>query len=551
MTDAVMPFGIDLGTTQSAIAHISEGGRPVVVKNAIGEDTTPSVVYFEKRGKVVVGNPAKNSAILAPHLVAQLVKRDMGQPDVSYPFHDRTYTPEEVSSLILCELIRATEANTGMAVREAVITVPAYFGVAERDATRRAGEIAGLTVLDVIAEPVAAALHYQALHHDAGQRDLLVCDLGGGTYDTTVIRLRDNDIRVICTDGDARLGGADWDLCIRDHLLARFQAQQPRLDPTADEPFMQDLATTAEQLKKQLSEVVSRRTDLRFAGAVARIELTRQQLEELTKDLFDRVVAVTERTLELARKQGIERFDEVILVGGMTKMPAVAARLAKLLGVTPRLHEPELAVAKGAALFAMIHLAKPAPTTASIARESAEHVANRLGMSTEQVAAMAATRVTTVVPRAFGVMAVDASDPLARTNPAAARRIIAHLLPANTPLPADTGPYTFATTVQNQRMVEIEIWEQAGSHESPELEHNTRIGRGLLRNLPAHREAGTPFEITFFMSETGTLTVHATTVPTTEQESRAEVRFDLQIGGMGAADIAAARSDIARHEVSG
>lgn len=159
---------------------------------------------------------------------------------------------------------------------------------------------------------------------------------------------------------------------------------------------------------------------------------------------------------------------------------------------------------------------------------------------------MAETTVTTVVPRAFGVMAVDANDPDALTNPAAARKIIAHLLLANTPLPADTGPYTFHTTVANQRMVEIEIWEQSGPVESPELEHNTKVGKGMLRNLPPRLKAGSPFEITFFLSETGTLTVHAI-----EPGSGAELRFELRIGGMSQADVASARSDIAKHEVSG
>ncbi|MCA1673510.1 MAG: Hsp70 family protein, partial [Actinobacteria bacterium] len=185
-------FGIDLGTTHSCIAYVEEmSGRPVVVPSAIGEDTTPSVVYFEGRDQVIVGNAAKRSAVLAPYLTAQLIKREMGRPDFVAEYHGKRYTPEKVSALILRELVRATEEHTALAVREVVITVPAYFGIAEREATRKAGEIAGLTVLDVLAEPVAAALHYQALHSEdppAGQgtRHLLVCDLGGGTFDTTV-----------------------------------------------------------------------------------------------------------------------------------------------------------------------------------------------------------------------------------------------------------------------------------------------------------------------------------------------------------------------------
>ncbi|MGH3533137.1 MAG: Hsp70 family protein [Pseudonocardiaceae bacterium] len=548
------PFGIDLGTTHSCIAYLDAvSGRPVVVPSAIGEDTTPSVVYFEGRDQAIVGNAAKRSAVLAPHLIAQLIKREMGRRDVVAEYHGQKYPPEKISALILRELVRATEEHTKLAVREVVITVPAYFGIAEREATRKAGEIAGLTVLDVLAEPVAAALHYQALHTqdpraDQGTRHLLVCDLGGGTFDTTVIRVDGDDVRVICTDGDPRLGGADWDERIREHLIAGFTAQHPRLDPTADEDFIQGLGGTAEQLKKDLSRAESRRTDLRFAGAVARLELTRQTLEELTADLLDRVVAITERTITFARRKGVTRFDDVVLVGGMTKMPAVARLLAERLGLEARLHEPDLAVAKGAALFARIWQTRQAVLAASggISRTAAENAADHLGMSVEQVEAMAAKKVTTVVPRAFGIKVTDPRDPLFRTDPLAARQMIAHLLRANTPLPADTGPYPFAIGFENQRMVEIEVWEQQGAAESDELSHNTMIGKGMMTGLPPRRPAGSPFEVTFFMSETGTLTVYAS-----EPDSGVELTFDLQIGGMDRAAVDAARTSIAKHEVTG
>ncbi len=548
------PFGIDLGTTHSCIAYVDGvSGRPVVVPSAIGEDTTPSVVYFQDRDNVIVGNAAKSSAVLAPHLVAQLIKRKMGRRDVIAEYHGQQYPPEKISALILRELVRAAEEHTTLAVREVVITVPAYFGIAEREATRKAGEIAGLTVLDVLAEPVAAALHYQALHTqnpsaEQGVRHLLVCDLGGGTFDTTVIRIDGNDIHVVCTDGDPRLGGADWDDRIRDHLVAGFTAQHPRLDPTADEEFIQGLAATAEQLKKDLSCTESRRTTLRFAGAVARLELTRDTLEELTADLLDRVVEITERTITLARRKGVTSFDDVVLVGGMTRMPAVARRLADRLGLDARLHEPDLAVAKGAALFARIWQTRQTAQASpgGISRAAAEDTADHLGMNVEQVEAIAAKKVTTVVPRAFGVKATDPRDPLFQTDPLAARQMIVHLLRANTPLPADTGPYPFGIGFENQRIVEIEVWEQQGSVESDELSHNTLIGKGMMTGLPARRPAGSQFEVTFFMSETGTLTVHAN-----EPNSGAELTFDLQIGGMDRVAVDAARASIAKHKVTG
>lgn len=529
-------FGIDLGTTHSCIAYVDETGKPVIVRNMLGEDTTPSVVYFPQREQVVVGTSAKDAAILAPHLVAQLTKRLMGREKIAGRYHGREYSPEEVSALVLRELVQSTRDATGMAVRDVVITVPAYFGVAEKEAARRAGEIAGLNVLDVLAEPVAAALHYQTVEKDAGTRHVLVCDLGGGTFDTTVIRLEGDDVRVVCTDGDPRLGGADWDAEIRQYLLDAFAAQHPRLDPTADEEFMQDLQKTAEQAKKELSRIMTRKVDLRFAGAVARTELTRAKLEELTAGLLDRVVEITERTIALAKRKGVDHFDDTVLVGGMSKMPAISARLSERLGLAPRHHEPDLAVAKGAALFALLHRARNGITA---------QVADQLNLSEEQVSSLAAKKVTTVLPRAFGVKAVDTRDPLAMTNPMKARQMIAHLLPANTPLPADSGPYPFAVAVNNQRMVEIEVWEQTSPHESDELTDNALVGRGMLRNLPP-RPAGSPFDVTFFMSETGKLTVHAE-----EPTSGAQVRFDLQIGGMDQAAVDKARAGIARHDVRG
>lgn len=537
-------FGIDLGTTHSCIAYIGEAGRPVIVKSANNEDTTPSVVYFQKPEDVVVGNSAKNAAVLAPHNVASLVKRDMGRQDVSYRYHDREYTPEEISALILRELVQATEENTGLTVRDVVITVPAGFGIAEREATRRAGTIAGLNVLDVLDEPVAAALHYQATSTGTDVRHLLVCDLGGGTFDTTVIRVEDKNITVVCTKGDQKLGGADWDARVRDHLLAAFRAQHPRLDPSADEEFMQDITIVAEQLKKDLSSTMSRRTDLRFRGAVAKVELTRAQLEELTADLLDRVVDITRRTVELAKMKGVDHFDGVFLVGGMSRMPAVAARLRDRLGLGARLHEPDLAVAKGAALYAVIHQVRSQAADHGLTSISVEQAADRLGISTEQVQNMAGKRVAGVLPRAFGVMGVDPKDPQAMTNPLAARKMIAHLLFPGTALPADSGPYPFAVAINNQRMVEIEVWEQTGPEPSEELADNLRIGRGMLRNLPP-RPAGSPFEISFQVSETGRMTVHAR-----EPESGAQVRFDLQIGGLDAKAVDSARVAISRHHVT-
>jgi molecular chaperone DnaK (HSP70) len=551
-----MTFGIDLGTTNSCVARIDDAGRASIVKSALGEDTTPSVVYFESERHAVVGRSAKNEALLAPDLVAQLVKREMGA-DRQYTFHGEQHTPETVSALILRELASAAEENTGQVVRDVVITVPAYFGVAEREATRRAGQLAGLNVIDVLAEPVAAVLHYRAVTAAAGTvRHVLVYDLGGGTFDTTVIRLAGDDVTVVCTDGDKHLGGADWDRLIAEYLLDRFTEEHPGLRPQDDPLFMQDLMIAVERLKEDLSDAQVRRHIMRFGGAVTRVELTRDKLEELTAELLDRTVAVTERTIETARREGAAALDDVLLVGGMTRTPAITRILRERLGLTARHHEPDLAVAKGAALYALMRTVRPsgaasgdgaaaAQNGAASALKTPEQVAADTGMPVDEVNRLARARVATVVPRGFGVRSLDGNDPLALTDPLRAHHIVVHLLPANTPLPNDTGPFTFHTAQANQRIVGIEVWEQAGEVESEELAENRKIGNGMLRHLPARLPQGTPIEVTFFMSETGLLAVRAV-----QPESGAELQFELQIGDLDKAKMDKARRSIAAYRVS-
>jgi molecular chaperone DnaK len=531
-------FGIDLGTTNSCIAYVDDTGRPVVVKNTIGKETTPSVVYFEKPGSVVVGDSARNSALLAPHLVAERIKREMGRPDVTLTYHGEPRTPETISAFILRELAQSAATQLGEPVRDVVITVPAYFGVRERDATRKAGRIAGLTVLDVLDEPVAAALSYQARRPSGGVRHVLVYDLGGGTFDTTVIRLAGDDVQVVCTGGDLRLGGSDWDERVVRFMLDAFTEQCPRLDPTADEQFMHDLAGGAEQLKIDLSSALSWTRHLRFGGAAAEVRMTRGQLEELTADLLERTLEITEKTLEEARRKKVTTIDEVILVGGMTKMPAVRERLRERLGLDARRHEPELSVAKGAALFALVRQARKVPGGRP------EEIADQLGITTSEAAAMARRSVTTVVPRGFGVRVVDQNDPVFATNPGKARMYIIHLLPANAPLPTDSGVVAFATGIDNQPMVEIEVWEQKDGTSSDEVSENALVARGRLRALP-RLPAQSPINVSFAMNETGKLTVHAE-----EPSSGNVLDLELQIGGMDEAAVSAAQTAVARHNVS-
>ena len=550
-------YGIDLGTTYSCVASVDDTGRATITKNIMGNDTTPSVVYFESPTNVVVGEEAKNTAVLFPEHVASLVKRQMGEQAI-YEFHGQEYTPETVSALILRRLAQAAGEHDRRSVRDVVITVPAYFGVIEREATRRAGQIADLNVLDVVPEPVAAALHYQSLDPEPGVRHLLVYDLGGGTFDTTVIRVEDNDVRVVCTDGDHRLGGTDWDDKLTDHLLERFTTEYPDFDPGGDEQFLQDVSGAAEQIKKSLSVRETARHNLRFDGAAVRVELGRDDFESLTSDLLERTLTITERTVKAAEERGVTGFDDVLLVGGMTRMPAVTAALRDRFGFAPHLHEPDLAVAKGAALFALVRQIKnvlateeeleqegsPAPVNGDVPRKRVEEVGHRLGMTADQVERLADKTITSVSPRAFGVKTIDSSDPVFTRDPEAARNYISHLLAANTPLPA-TVEDGYATVWPDQEEVFVEVWEQAGSVASEEMEHNVPIGEAMLSGLPAG-PAGTPLRVEFQLSETGLLSVRAW-----EPESGKRVEFDIRVGGMSEEGVEQARNAVGMIRTSG
>jgi actin-like ATPase involved in cell morphogenesis len=347
-------FGLDLGMTYSAIAYLDDTGRPTVCRGRISNsETMPSVVYFETPTNVVVGETAKQYAVLDPRNVVSLIKREMGSGwKANYRGED--YTPEEISALILRQLAADAAAHTGGPVEQVVITVPAYFGGREKKATENAGKIAGLNVVGTLPEPVAAAIHY-GLTSGGPAKTVLVYDLGGGTFDTTVLRVSAGEVTVICTDGDTDLGGADWDERLAAHLVSRFtELANPSESPEDDLEFQQEIATKAEDLKKQLSQQQARPLLMRFAGASARIDVTRAEFESMTADLLDRTIEIVQRTLaRLQDRWPGATIDEVLLVGGSTRMPAVAARLAAQFGWDPKLHDPDLAVAKGAAIFAL------------------------------------------------------------------------------------------------------------------------------------------------------------------------------------------------------
>ncbi|MBE1491920.1 Hsp70 family protein [Plantactinospora soyae] len=537
--EPVTYFGIDLGTTYSVVSYVDQSGHPTVVRNVItNSETTPSAVYFENAGNVVVGASAKNVSRLYPDRVVQRVKRRMGR-EAHWEFDGNTYTPESISALILKQLAEDAAEATGHEVRQVVITVPAYFGMLERDATRNAGRIAGLDVIGIVPEPVAAALQYEMRDSAAGaERIVLVYDLGGGTFDTTVIRITPGAIDVLCTDGEQELGGVDWDNRLIKYLVDEFVSQaEPAQDPYSDEEFMQSVASSAEELKHQLSQVESRKVPLRFAGAAAMIEVTRTTFEQITRDLLDTTLVVTDRVLaKLADKLGAAdpagRIDDVLLVGGSTKMPAVKGRLTEKYGWKPRLHDPDLAVAKGAARFALSRALwdwKDAESAAPTPQEQefrVQELALRTGVDPDELAELASKRITTVLPKAFGVRLVDTDLPNWEADPMAAS-YVEHLVHADDSLPSDLKVLHAGTVVPNQTDIEIAVYEQAGATESRDLAANKAVdqGKGVISGLPP-LPVGSPINITLRVDDEGLLTVRAVE-PGTGKELTIEVRVSM------------------------
>ncbi|GIG59206.1 molecular chaperone DnaK [Longispora fulva] len=549
MTDETDVYcGIDLGTTYSAIAYVDETARPTMVRSLMeSEETTPSVVYFESGSDVVVGRTAKEYARVYPDRVVSLVKRSMGQQR-HWIVDDVEHTPESISALILKQLVQDARAHTGREVDKVVITVPAYFGMLERDATRKAGEIAGLDVIGIVPEPVAAALQYEVA--TGAERTVLVYDLGGGTFDTTVIRITSDAIEVLCTDGDQQLGGADWDARLVTYLLGEFTARAGvDADLAEDDQFMQELVNTAENAKKRLSQSRSAPIPLRAGGVPVTVELTREIFEEQTRDLLDRTIEYTKRTLvRLEEKSPGTKVDEVLLVGGSTKMPAVAERLRAEFGWEPRMHDPDLAVAKGAARFALSRSVwewDGAEPTRELRQERIRSLAERTGLSERAIASVAEKRITNVLPKAFGVKLVDTTLP-GWADDVEGSSYIGHMVHADEALPR-TARLDISTVVPNQTEVLVELYEQAGSEESRDLAANKPVdqGSGLVSGLPP-MPVGSPLDIAMTVDDEGLLTVTAVE-PSTGKDLTIEVRVSV----LSPAEVEQAKRTVAAITVRG
>lgn len=511
-------FGIDLGTTYSCIAVVDElSGKPYVISNAEGDLTTPSVVYFEDAETRVVGKEAKNTAVLEPDRVVAMVKRNMGALDWRWSFEGEEFSPEEISAYILRKVVGDAEQNLGVRPEDVVITCPAYFGIPQRDATAAAGRIAGLNVLEVINEPTAAAISY-GLQDDKDQV-VLVYDLGGGTFDVSIIEVKDGSVSVVASGGDHELGGRDWDEELVKYLAAEWAAQAGSAeDPMSSAETLQDLWQRAEDAKRSLSTRTETKVQVSHEGQRVTVALTREKFDELTQHLLENTVAMTRDTMAVARELGHADIDKLLLVGGSTRMPQVMERLRQEFGKEPQVHDPDQSVAKGAAVYGQklaigrqisIEIARELGTTpeqvdtAEVAPEVRERaqqaVADDLGMRLPALKKLDDMKVTNVVSHSFGVVAL-------RQAGVKFDEYISNLVLAQSPLPA-TKTRQYYTVEDNQSEANLQIMESSLREEDiDDMAQGTEVGTAILPMTPGLR-AGAPIEVTFELNQQGRLLI--------------------------------------------
>ena len=483
-------LGIDLGTTMSAMAIVGEGDRPKIVPNREGKNITPSVVLF-KEDECIIGERAKRAAVAQAENVARFIKRHMCDPDwIFLDERGKEHRPEEISALILKKLKEDAEIALGKPISKAVITVPAYFQDMERNRTRMAGEMAGFEVLRIINEPTAAAIAY-GLDRLGEEMKVLVYDLGGGTFDVTIIEVKGTEINVLTSGGDRFLGGADFDELIVGYFQEQFN-EKHGVDPLEDLRAYQDFMNRAEEAKHDLSVDTEVFIGLSAKGKVLDVTLTREQFNKMIKHLIDRTQDLTEQTLQDAKLSWAD-IDKVLLVGGSTRIPLVQEMVKEMSGKDPEIGiNPDEVVAIGAAIVA--------------AHEEGTIVRDKKG---EIVSAI---KIQDVTAHALGVIVWDEEK---------GREVNSIIIPKDTPIPAE-NTLMYTTVEDYQTDVRITVLE--GEDEDPQ--YCTILGKKegyMLSNIPPQPK-GVP-QIAITMKYDREAIVHVTA---RELESGQELNIEIR-----------------------
>lgn len=501
-------FGIDLGTTYSCIAYVDETGRATVVNNSEGTNTTPSVVNFASPSQVVVGQVAKENAVIDPDNTISLVKTLMGKTDFAISYNGEDKSPEEVSAYILRKVAEDAAKMLDTEVRDVVITCPAYFGTAERTATKNAGIIAGLNVLEVISEPTAAALYYGCAREQE-EKTILVFDLGGGTFDVTIMNISSEKIEVICSDGNHELGGKDWDEAVMRYLAEEFISQNG-FDGEFDEYAQQDMRLKAEKAKQQLTSRDQVPVMLDAAGLRARINLTREKFDEITSALLGEAIEKTESAIDVAKEKGYN-IDEILLVGGSTRMPQVTKAIVDRFGMEPKILDPDEAVAKGAAIHAVnVYVNNQKSLEPGDVGETTVNV----GGATKEINADDYKEELAVQPEMMSIGGKTRKVVVATTKSFAIEVLIngeskcCNMIIKNEPMPDGSISVTkeFGTNVANQESAELVVYESDFMEETFDVDKDFVLGTATLE-LPGNLPAGSPIQVTFTLSTEGILEV--------------------------------------------
>ncbi len=499
-------IGIDLGTTYSCLAYIDEDGDPVVEKNFEQEETTPSVILFNENGDIIVGSPAKDMALAYPEeRIVTAVKRNMGT-DFKVYIDGKAYNPTELSATILKKLIGDFNENHECEIDEAVITVPAYFGQNERDQTKDAGRIAGLKNVHIINEPTAAAIAFGYGEKRDKKERVLVYDLGGGTFDVTILEIDGGQFTTVATDGERYLGGKDWDKDMTDIIIDKVAEESgcDQAELRANNDVKQSLVYDSENIKKRLSTAESTKGTLTVENHKYVFTVNRDEFQErsaanlqLTIDLINKVLKSKSFT--------IDDIDEIILVGGSSRMPQVKnAIMSNFPETSIKIYDPDQSIAKGAAIFAR--------SVKADADEEAGYIPE------DDEAPVRRVTIRNVLSKTFGIKAIyeDGTEK------------ISNLIFRNEPLPIEKTKIYYPAE-EDQSTIKIEIYENTADNNEEGLRTETSTGNAIgqfTMELPEGATKETPIEVTFIASEEGILTAD---VSCADQQKSYSIENDLKM----------------------